>query len=81
MCEYACQGIVYVVRHPVADIRQVSFIDHANDLLDKSLFYYYHLTEQAHFLDVRDLHIGVRVGGHSFRNDERTWVSQAKRKK
>ena len=32
--------------------------------------------EQAHFLDVRDLRIGVRVGRRAVQNDDRTRVSR-----
>ena len=76
MREHTCQGIINTIFCPVADIRQVSCLEHAKSFLDKSLLHYHHLTEQAHFLVVRDPHIGVRVGGHAAWNDERTRASK-----
>ena len=75
MCEYACHGVVYGVCCPVADICQISFLGRANNLLDKILLHPCYLMKEEHFLGVRDLRIGVRVGGRSVRNDERTQVS------
>ena len=76
MCEYYRHGVVYGVRRPVADIRQMRCLDCANDFLYKSLFQSRHLTEQAHFLGVRDPHIGVCVGSSAIRNDEKNHVSR-----
>ena len=76
MREYARPSVVYEVRRPVADIRQISCLEHANDLLYDRLFHSRHLTGQAHLLGVRNPHVGVRVGNCAVRNDERTRVSQ-----
>ena len=76
MCEYARHSVDDVVHGPVADIRKICFLDRAKYLLHKSLFHSRHLTEQAHFLGVRDPHIGVYVGGCAVRIDERTRVSR-----
>ena len=76
MREYIRHGVIYLVRCPFADIRQVSCIYRTKYLLDESLLHSRHLTEQAHFLGVRDSHIGVHVGSHAVRNDERTQVSR-----
>ena len=56
------------------DISQLIYLGRANNFLDGSLLHSYHLTEQAHFLGVRDPHIGFRVGGRAVQNDERTRV-------
>ena len=76
MCEYSRHGVVDGVCGPVADIRQICLLDRANNLLHESLFRSSQLTEQAHFLGVHNPHIGVRMGGRSVRNDERTQVSR-----
>ena len=76
MREYARHGVVDGVHGYVADIRQICFLDRANYLLHENLFHSRHLTEKAHFLGVHDPHIGVRMGGHAVRNDDRTRVIQ-----
>ena len=83
MREYAHQIVFDGVCSPVADIRQICFLDHANDLLHESLFHSGQLMEQTHLLGVRDLHIGVCMGGRAVRNDERTrvsWVDERSRR-
>ena len=73
---YAHHGVIDGVHGPVADIHQICLLDRDKCFLQESLFHYRHLTEQAHFLGVRDTHIGFRVGGRAVRNDDRTRVSR-----
>ena len=44
--EYSRHGVIYRVCRPVADIFQVSCLDHANDLLGEILLHSCHLMEQ-----------------------------------
>ena len=75
MSEYARHSAITRVCRHVADIWQVSCLDCAKDLLEESLLHSLNLTEQAHFLSVRNPHIGVCVGSRAVRNDDRTPVS------
>ena len=75
MHEYAHHSFVYGVFRPVVYILQIRFLNHTNNLLDKRIFHFGHLTEQAHFFGVRYLYIGVRMYGRVVLNDERTRVS------
>ena len=80
MREYACHGVINKVCCTVADIRQVSYLNRATNLLDDNLIHSLYLTEQANFLGVRNPHIGVRVGSRAVRNYKRTQASRVKKR-
>ena len=55
---------------------KVQFLDRGNYFLQKSLIYSRHFSKQAHFLGVRNPHVGIWVISCAVWYDEPTWGSQ-----